>query len=554
MFWGLAVVCEEFFVPSLNILCEELNIPDDVAGATFMAAGASSPEMFTSFIALFVNHSAIGVGTVVGSEIFNHMIICAGSVLYSETGILQLEKYLFTRDVMAYILSLIALIWALKTSFFEALQNVFDSDERKKCLDVTPVHAAGLVCVYFLYVTVSAYSQTIIKWIKGSSELDLKPLKGKDKEELTTTQNLALHLLPEGTEETEIETEVAEREEDRMASMLASIVEADIAATATTTQSSLQSKLLNQSAMHRPSTSVPPVLLRSYQLQRSGKYYPSGSMAGGESINSQRGGPGARSGRLPAVDWTQSKATFVNDAPLYTWRSSGVRLEYLEPPGQSFILTGYPDDSSGRARTAAGGAGVANVCHCFYSPKSEELLTSAISPQQFSTYLYHRVRSSYSSCLDQWELRYYTVDRWGFYSRKGRTSAPRGPHLRLIDLSHATEIKKIPDSKHQFQLIFSHGDDNGRGDEETVMEFSCPSEEIEKLLLDRLQTHLNTLQRLTADGRAECHRIAKSVSPSNLPLPSALLPLLILSLSPSLQTQSGRRMDCCAGGGGHGRA
>lgn len=31
-----------------------------------MAAGASSPEMFTSFIALFVDHSSLGVGTVVG--------------------------------------------------------------------------------------------------------------------------------------------------------------------------------------------------------------------------------------------------------------------------------------------------------------------------------------------------------------------------------------------------------------------------------------------------------------------------------------------------------
>lgn len=114
MFWGLAVVCEEYFVPALNILCEELNVPDDVAGATFMAAGASSPELFTSFIALFINHSAIGVGTVVGSEIFNHMIICAGSVLYSTTGVLQLDKWIFTRDVASYFLSLVILIWALK--------------------------------------------------------------------------------------------------------------------------------------------------------------------------------------------------------------------------------------------------------------------------------------------------------------------------------------------------------------------------------------------------------------------------------------------------------
>jgi len=36
MFWALAIVCEEYFVPALNIMCDELKIPDDVAGATFM--------------------------------------------------------------------------------------------------------------------------------------------------------------------------------------------------------------------------------------------------------------------------------------------------------------------------------------------------------------------------------------------------------------------------------------------------------------------------------------------------------------------------------------
>ena len=83
VFWCLSVVCEERFVPALAVVCEVLRIPDDVAGATLMAAGASSPEVFSSLIALFVTHSALGVGTVVGSEIFNHLCICAGSVFFA---------------------------------------------------------------------------------------------------------------------------------------------------------------------------------------------------------------------------------------------------------------------------------------------------------------------------------------------------------------------------------------------------------------------------------------------------------------------------------------
>ena len=59
------------FVPALNVLAVEFNIPDDVAGATLMAAGASSPELFSSIVSLFITHSALGLGTIVGSEIFN---------------------------------------------------------------------------------------------------------------------------------------------------------------------------------------------------------------------------------------------------------------------------------------------------------------------------------------------------------------------------------------------------------------------------------------------------------------------------------------------------
>ena len=36
MFMGLAVVCDEFFVPALVVITERLQVSDDVAGATLM--------------------------------------------------------------------------------------------------------------------------------------------------------------------------------------------------------------------------------------------------------------------------------------------------------------------------------------------------------------------------------------------------------------------------------------------------------------------------------------------------------------------------------------
>jgi len=59
-FWGMAVVCEDYYVPALKILCLEYSISDAVAGSTFMAAGASSPELFVSLSALFIEDSSVG--------------------------------------------------------------------------------------------------------------------------------------------------------------------------------------------------------------------------------------------------------------------------------------------------------------------------------------------------------------------------------------------------------------------------------------------------------------------------------------------------------------
>ena len=50
MFWGLAIVCDDYFVSSLEDISEALNLSSDVAGATFMAAGSSAPELFTSLM------------------------------------------------------------------------------------------------------------------------------------------------------------------------------------------------------------------------------------------------------------------------------------------------------------------------------------------------------------------------------------------------------------------------------------------------------------------------------------------------------------------------
>ncbi|RMB98806.1 hypothetical protein DUI87_25025 [Hirundo rustica rustica] len=90
MFYALAIVCDDFFVPSLEKICEKLHLSEDVAGATFMAAGSSTPELFASVIGVFITHGDVGVGTIVGSAVFNILCIVgvcglfAGQFIYDE--------------------------------------------------------------------------------------------------------------------------------------------------------------------------------------------------------------------------------------------------------------------------------------------------------------------------------------------------------------------------------------------------------------------------------------------------------------------------------------
>ena len=55
----------------------QLGISPDVAGATFMAAGGSAPELFTSIIGVFIAKSDVGIGTIVGSAVFNILFVIA---------------------------------------------------------------------------------------------------------------------------------------------------------------------------------------------------------------------------------------------------------------------------------------------------------------------------------------------------------------------------------------------------------------------------------------------------------------------------------------------
>ena len=105
----MSKVCDIYFVDSLEIISKRLKISDDVAGATFMAIGSSAPELFIAMIALTkVGQESIGAGTIVGSAIFNILVITGASAW---VGNIILNWKPILRDIGFYIISLIILLY-----------------------------------------------------------------------------------------------------------------------------------------------------------------------------------------------------------------------------------------------------------------------------------------------------------------------------------------------------------------------------------------------------------------------------------------------------------
>lgn len=100
MFLGLAIICDDYFVPVLEDIGEALGLSNDVTGATLMAMGGSAPEFFTGLIGTF-KESDVGFATIVGSAVFN-MLFVIGICIILAKDTLTLAPYPLIRDCIWY--------------------------------------------------------------------------------------------------------------------------------------------------------------------------------------------------------------------------------------------------------------------------------------------------------------------------------------------------------------------------------------------------------------------------------------------------------------------
>lgn len=86
---GALVLGSQLLVAGATEIARTFGVPEAVIGLTLVAIGTSLPELATSIAAAFRGHSDVAVGNVVGSNIFNALLIIGTTALVRPIGVAE---------------------------------------------------------------------------------------------------------------------------------------------------------------------------------------------------------------------------------------------------------------------------------------------------------------------------------------------------------------------------------------------------------------------------------------------------------------------------------
>ena len=85
LFWlilGAALIAwgADLLVEHGTIIATELGVPETVIALTFVALGTSLPELVTTITSLRKGHASLGIGNVIGANVFNLVLVSGVAV------------------------------------------------------------------------------------------------------------------------------------------------------------------------------------------------------------------------------------------------------------------------------------------------------------------------------------------------------------------------------------------------------------------------------------------------------------------------------------------
>ena len=138
----------DYFVDGASSVAKKFRIPSIIIGFTIVAMGTSLPECAVSVTASLANNNALAISNVVGSNIFNLMVVCGASAIFVPLAIQKstlLKEFPFSifcallllvlgytsfnlgrmEGIVLLVLFLVYLLWMI----FSALKNRQEIDE-----------------------------------------------------------------------------------------------------------------------------------------------------------------------------------------------------------------------------------------------------------------------------------------------------------------------------------------------------------------------------------------------------------------------------------------
>ncbi len=157
----LARIVDLFFISSLDKISKDLRLSSDAAGATLMAVGSSAPELFVALFAVLKpgDHQVIGIGSIVGSAIFNLLVIVGAAAWVKKA---KLTWQPVVRDLFFYSLAVGLLVWFIWDGSF------------------TMNEAIVFLAIYILYVVAVVYWRKILPYSDVAIIPEIKETHGEN--------------------------------------------------------------------------------------------------------------------------------------------------------------------------------------------------------------------------------------------------------------------------------------------------------------------------------------------------------------------------------------
>lgn len=159
------LVCE-LLMPDLLLppIQQQLNIPYDIAGVTFLAFGNGAPDVFSAIAAYSSGVGETGINELLGGAMFVSTVV-VGCVAVSSA--VKVDRWPFSRDISALLASLVLLL---------VLATAFDLHEERN----EPLVLLFLTC-YALYVGSVLVPECVSRYRFAKANLDRQAAASADK-------------------------------------------------------------------------------------------------------------------------------------------------------------------------------------------------------------------------------------------------------------------------------------------------------------------------------------------------------------------------------------